>query len=451
MNVVYLHTHDTGRFIQPYGHAIPTPNLMALAREGALFRNCFDAAPTCSPSRAAMLTGMNAHASGMIGLAHRGFSLRDPTQHLAHHLHSHGFETVLCGIQHEIATGQAAALGYERLLSAPATPGAAEMAGATGTGAPHDGAGSRQRPGRRRLSVRAARPAVLSVVRHVLHPSALPGARCRYRPELCAARQPPLPDDPAIRLDMAGFITMARCADACVGIVLDALTASGLADDTLVFFTTDHGIAFPKMKCHLYDSGIGVSLIVRHPGDGQPGQVIDALVSHLDIYPTVCEIAGVPAPPWLEGVSLVPLLDGTSTQVRDEIFAEVTYHAAYEPMRCVRTPRWKYIRYFDDFDFVVKPNIDDGLSKQLLLRHDLAEARHDPTEMLFDLVFDPAERNNLAGRAEYAAVQADLAGRLERWMRETDDPLLRGYVPRPPGARVNLKWALHPNEQEFES
>jgi hypothetical protein len=120
-------------------------------------------------------------------------------------------------------------------------------------------------------------------------------------------------------------------------------------------------------------------------------------------------------------------------------------------MRCVRTTRWKYIRYFDDFELVVQPNIDDGHSKQFLLRHGLAEARHDPAEMLFDLVFDPAERNNLAGRAEYAAVQADLAGRLERWMRETDDPLLRGTVPKPQGARVNLKWALHPNEQEFES
>jgi len=120
-------------------------------------------------------------------------------------------------------------------------------------------------------------------------------------------------------------------------------------------------------------------------------------------------------------------------------------------MRCVRTTRWKYIRYFDDFELVVQPNIDDGYSKQLLLRQGLAEARHDPAEMLFDLVFDPAERNNLASRAEYAVVQADLAGRLERWMRETDDPLLRGYVPRPQGARVNLKWALHPNEQEFES
>ena len=64
-----------------------------------------------------MLTGMNAYASGMIGLAHRGFALKEPTQHLAHHLHRHGFETVLCGIQHEIAAGQVAALGYERMLS----------------------------------------------------------------------------------------------------------------------------------------------------------------------------------------------------------------------------------------------------------------------------------------------------------------------------------------------
>jgi arylsulfatase A-like enzyme len=179
--------------------------------------------------------------------------------------------------------------------------------------------------------------------------------------------------------------------------------------------------------------------------------VIDGLDSHLDIYPTVCEIAGVPAPPWLEGVSLVPLLAGTAAQVRDAVFAEVTYHAAYEPMRCIRTTRWKYIRCFDDFDLIVKPNIDDGHSKQVLLGHGLAEARHDPAEMLFDLVFDPAERDNLAGRAESAAVQADLAGRLERWMRETDDPLLRGTVPRPQGARVNLRGALHPNDQEFES
>ena len=449
MNILYIHTHDTGRFIQPYGYAIPTPNLMALAEEGTLFRNCFDAAPTCSPSRAAMLTGVNAHSSGMIGLAHRGFALKDPSQHLAHYLHDHGFETVLCGIQHEIAAGQAAALGYERIIAAPATPGASEMAGVEGQ--------ARRMMAQDLANARAIAEFLLATHNRPFFLSF--GMFCTHRPFPAPdadidpnyiAVPPPLPDDPTIRLDMAGFITMARCADACAGIVFDALAAAGLAEDTLVCFTTDHGIHFPKMKCHLYDAGIGVALIVRWPGRGRPGQVIDALVSHLDIYPTVCAAAGVPAPAWLEGRSLVPLLEGKTTKVRDELFAEVTYHAAYEPLRCIRTDRYKYIRYFDDFDLTVQPNIDDGYSKQFLLKRGLAEAKHDPVEMLFDLVCDPTERVNLAGSPDHAAIRAELTERLACWMRDTGDPLLAGYVPKPVGARVNLKWALHPNEQEFE-
>ncbi len=451
MNVVYLHTHDTGRFIQPYGYAVPTPNLMALAEKGTLFRNCFDAVPTCSPSRAAMLTGMNAHSCGMIGLAHRGFSLKNPTQHLASHLGRHGFDTVLCGVQHEAAADRVADLGYERILSVDITPGAARPAD------PHE-------QGRRMMERDLAN--ARAVARYLQETHGRPfflsfGMFCTHRPfplpdediqQSYVQPPPPLPDDPSIRLDMAGFLTMARCADTCAGIVLSALADSGLDDDTFVFFTTDHGIPFPMMKCTLYDTGIGVSLIVRFPGNRSRGQVSDALASHLDIFPTVCEIAGVPKPSWLEGTSLMPLLNGETGAVRDAVYAEVTYHAAYEPMRCIRTERWKYIRYFDTFDLVVKPNIDDGYSKQYLLKHGLTEARHDPAEMLFDLCYDPNERHNLAGQpdASRAGVQQDLATRLAQWMHDTDDPLLAGYVPPPAGARVNLKWALHPNEQEFE-
>ena len=76
-NILYLHSHDTGRYVQPYGHAIPTPNLQRLAEQGVLFRQNFCANPTCSPSRACLLTGQYAHSNGMIGLAHRGFSMPD--------------------------------------------------------------------------------------------------------------------------------------------------------------------------------------------------------------------------------------------------------------------------------------------------------------------------------------------------------------------------------------
>jgi len=100
MNILYLHSHDTGRYIQPYGHFVETPNLQRLAEEGVLFRSAFSAAPTCSPSRAALLTGQSPHSCGMLGLAHRGFSLTDYRHHLLHSLREGGFRSVLAGIQH---------------------------------------------------------------------------------------------------------------------------------------------------------------------------------------------------------------------------------------------------------------------------------------------------------------------------------------------------------------
>jgi arylsulfatase A-like enzyme len=99
-NVVYIHSHDTGRYVQPYGHAVSTPNLQALAEDGVLFRNAFCAAPKCSPSRAALLTGLYPHQVGMLGLAHRGFSLNDYNDHVLHRFKAAGYRTALAGVQH---------------------------------------------------------------------------------------------------------------------------------------------------------------------------------------------------------------------------------------------------------------------------------------------------------------------------------------------------------------
>ncbi len=96
-NILYMHSHDTGRYIQPYGCGIPTPNLQTLAEEGVLFRQAFCANPTCSPSRAALLTGSYPHQNGMFGLAHRGWSLDDYSQHLVHTLTAHGYAAALAG------------------------------------------------------------------------------------------------------------------------------------------------------------------------------------------------------------------------------------------------------------------------------------------------------------------------------------------------------------------
>ena len=119
-NILYIHSHDTGRYVQPYGHAIATPRLQRLAEEGVLFRQNFCANPTCSPSRAALLTGCYPHENGMAGLAHRGWALNYYEQHVIHTLRRQGYVSALIGQQHIASpTDQKQAwevIGYDQCL-----------------------------------------------------------------------------------------------------------------------------------------------------------------------------------------------------------------------------------------------------------------------------------------------------------------------------------------------
>jgi arylsulfatase A-like enzyme len=203
-----------------------------------------------------------------------------------------------------------------------------------------------------------------------------------------------------------------------------------------VILTTDHGLPFPGAKATLFDRGLGVSLVVRGPGGFTGGHVSDQMVSHLDIYPTLCDLAGLPHPEGLQGSSLLPLVGGQVDRLHDELFSEITYHAAYEPQRAVRTDRYKLIRRFDSFDGPVLANTDDGPSKDALLELGWDGWATDEWR-LHDLLLDPNEMRNLIAEPAYAAVARDLRRRLERWMAETGDPLLHGPVALPPRGRAN--------------
>jgi arylsulfatase A-like enzyme len=256
----------------------------------------------------------------------------------------------------------------------------------------------------------------------------------------------PLPDTPEIRRMMAGYHESVRRMDEGHGRVLAALERNGLADDTLVLCTTDHGVAFPGMKCHLTDHGMGVYLIMRGPGGFDGGGVSDALVSHVDLFPTICEVAGIDAPSHLQGMSLLPLLGQTGT-VRDEVFAEVNYHAAYNPGRAVRTDRWKLIRQYDpEMTTPVLPNCDESEAKSVWLEHGWAQRPVD-AEQLYDVVFDPNETRNLAVDPAHGQVLEEMRRRLQRWMESTRDPLLKGPVAAPTGARINDKRGASPGDE----
>ena len=227
--------------------------------------------------------------------------------------------------------------------------------------------------------------------------------------------------------------------------MLEALDRNNLADNTLVISTTDHGVSFPLMKCNLNDSGWGVSLIMRGPGGFRGGRVVDSLISHVDLYPTLCELIGISPPSWLEGKSLMPVIRGETTEINEEVFAEVNYHAAYEPKRAVRTQRWKYVRRFGDRHSPVLPNCDDGLSKSLWLKYGWKQ-RVLPEEDLYDLIFDPTEHHNLAADPLYKQTLIEMRKRLASWMGRTNDPLLQGPVAAPVGARINDPDGISPKE-----
>ena len=442
MNIIYMHTHDSGRYFDPYGYAIRTPAIQSLAEKGTVFRQAFSAAPTCSPSRAALLTGMNPHSCGMIGLAHRGFALNDYKKHIVNQLNEEGYDTALCGIQH--VADPVGKIGYGKILDSWDFDMSKDFNFDT---IEYDMSNAEKAAEFIKTKKSDDKPFFLSFGMFNTH-RVFPPVSQDVVPDYL---KPPSPvkDTRENREDFAGYVTSARVVNDCVDIVLKTLQSSGLKEKTIVIFTTDHGIAFPEMKCSLYDTGIGVTLIIDYPGNHMKGSVSDALISHLDIYPTICDMIGLNKPEWLEGESLLPLLEKRKESVREEVFAEVTYHAAYEPMRCIRTERYKLIRRFDSPFPVIPSNSDDCSAKSLLLKSDYHHIGREEY-LLFDLNKDPLERNNLIKVPEYQDILISLKSKLELWMVSTDDPLLAGSVPLPPGAFANQKSCISPNEQLFD-
>jgi arylsulfatase A-like enzyme len=432
-NILYIHSHDTGRYIQPYGHPVSTPNLQKFAEQGVLFRQAFCASPTCSPSRASLLTGQCAHSNGMLGLAHRGFTLQDYSQHLIHTLRKAGYLSALAGMQH-IANAFAEpwkAIGYDLFLGD--TRGGDDRTGETPPPFLRAALDFLDRP--------PSQPFFLSVgfeETHRKYPPLPPGLNPGY-----TLPPSPLPDTAEVRQDMARYKISAQNLDRKMGAVFDSLEWNGLAENTLVICTTDHGIAFPGMKCNLTAHGIGVMLILRGPGGFSGGEVLDSLVSHIDIYPTICDLIGIPRPDWLQGVSLLPLVRGEASEVREAVFAEVNYHAAYEPMRSVRTKRWSYIRRYEVLPHPVLPNCDNSPSKRLWMEHGWQELPPAP-EALYDLIFDPNETNNLIDHPRCSEAAQEMRNRLENWLQSTQDPILQGHVPAPPGAILDDVNAISP-------
>ena len=432
-NILLVHCHDLGQFLHCYGvKTVQTPNLDRLAAEGVRFSKSFCTNPGCSPSRASIFTGRWPHSNGVMGLCHGNFAwdLNPDERHMAQILHDAGYTTAAVGVIHETAA-DFKRCGYERYLR----PASAKPATDAAIALLHE---FRDKPGKPFfLCVGFIEPHRLAY-REPDWPGALPGDNSfpgpTLKPDSSLGVEIPgyLRDTPGTRREMAGLQGGVRHVDTQFGRLMAALKESGLESNTLLVFTTDHGIAMPRAKCALYEPGVEVALLLRLPTrKGWYGGVVHPeMISNIDYLPTLLELAGVPIPGNVQGRSFAPLLDGKPYQAHEEIFTELTYHNYYDPRRAIRTHTHKLIVNFSTAPAFMDPSQCWRPPSDVVVPQNDAVSFHPDVE-LYDLHKDPWEHNDVAGQPEYASVRESLLKRLHQHLVETKDPILQGAVTSP--------------------
>ena len=422
-NIVWIVVDDMSANFSAYGETlIKTPHVDRLARDGTLFRKAFVTAPVCSPCRSALITGMYQTSIG----AH-------------HHRSGRGTEKIHLpdGVVPVPVLFQKA--GYFTAIGGPLVKGkdlAKTDYNFEWDRTCYDGNDwSGRKPGQ---------PFFMQVQLH--------GGKYRegrnwsetVRTALGSATSPDAvqlppyyPRDRVLLEDWANYLDAVRYTDQQVGDVISRLEKEGILDQTVVIFTTDHGISHARGKQFLYDEGIHVPLIIRGPGI-EKGVVRDDLVEHIDLSATSLALAGIPRPNKIQGQDL--FAPGGSK--RDAVFAaRDRCDETVEHLRSVRTAEFKYIRNgypdrphlqpnaYKDAKPIVKRLRELHEQHQLTrLQEQLLFSATRPKEELYDLKADPFEINNLAASPEYASTLRKLRERLDQWILETDD---HGRRPEP--------------------
>lgn len=412
-NILMIISHDTGRYLGSYGRNIDTPELNDLAEKGVQFNNYFCTQPQCSPSRGSILTGMYGHNHGMLGLAHMGYSMKKDIATIPYEMSSIGYETWLFGFFHESIDGKfdGEKLGYQRVVEVP-------------DNAAKDVTNKVVEFLQKKSKSRNASPFYASVGFEETH-----RPFDHFEPVPIEEVEVPdyLPDTPEVRKDLAQFYGSVKELDKNIGRIKRSLSETGLLDNTLLIYTTDHGIAFPRAKGTLFDAGLETALIMKLPkGMKNDGRVVNDLICNIDLMPTLIDLVGGDVPESTDGFSFLPILNDEPFDSRTEFFCELTWHDRYHPMRGLRTNKYKYIRNFEDGPKVYLPfDIHQSLSGQVVRKDYYVP---NTSEELYDLENDPFEQLNLVDDEKYIEILRDCRAKVQRWMEESDDPLLEGKV-----------------------
>ena len=415
-NMLWITSEDNSPYLGCYGDPLAhTPYLDRLAAEGVRYRYAFANAPVCSSARTTLITGMYACS---LGAQHHRSRVRIPEGFRLYpeHLRRAGYYCT-----------NNSKTDYN--LSNP--------------GKPWDESSPRahyknRAPGQPFFAVFNLTTSHESQVA----PKANKDLRSFRVPPEKVVLPPYHPDTPEIRLDWANYYDQMTLMDAQAGALLAELDAAGLAEDTIVFYYSDHGGALPRGKRNLHDSGTRVPLIVRFPrkwahlAPAPPGAWVDQLVSFVDLPATVLSLAGVPIPAHYEGRAF---LGGQKAAPRQHVFLyRGRMDERYDTARAVRDRQFRYVRNYSphrpwgqhySYPFQVLPSMRSWYAAYEAGKCDAVQARYwgpKPAEELYDVAADPFEVRNLAAEPEHAGRLAQMRRTLRQEMIDTRDT---GFIP----------------------
>lgn len=413
-NILWITSEDNSPYLGCYGDPLAhTPHLDRLAAQGVRYRHAFANAPVCSTARTTLITGMYASSLGV--QHHRSrVAIPESFQLYPEHLRAAGY---FCSNNSKTDYNVASA----RNLWNESSP-------------------------RAHFKNRAPGQPFFAVFNFTTsHESqvAPKGGKTTFRvPPEKIVLPPYHPDTPDIRRDWANYYDQMTLMDEQVGKLLAELEQAGLADETIVFYYSDHGGALPRSKRNLHDSGTRVPLILRFPpkwahlAPAKPGEWVNDLVSFVDFPPTIFSLCGVPIPAHYEGR---PFLGEKKVAPREHVFLlRGRMDERYDTIRAVRDAEFRYVRNYAphrpwgqhySYPFQVQPSMRSWFAEFTAGRCNEAQAAYwkpKPGEEFYQLADDPFEIRNRIAEPPPAARVAKLRAALRTEILKTRDT---GFIP----------------------
>ncbi len=437
LNILLITADDLNKnSVGAFGSVVPniTPNIDKLASQGVRFKNGHVNVAVCQPSRGILATGKYSHNSGIEGFFHTKKEIPDVVTTLK----INGYYTGILGkVKHsspkELTPWDFQLdmndLGMGRNKERYYTEAKNIIKNAKQAGKPFYMMANSHDP-HRPFAFTKQEEIWMSHGNEILKPS-------RVYNESEVSVPGFLPELPLVRKEIAQYFNSVRRLDDTVGRILDVLEEEGVADNTIVMFLSDNGMAFPFSKTNCYLQSTNTPWIVRWPGKVTPNTInTKDFISAIDFFPTVLEAAGLQTPDGIDGTSFVSTLLGKKQKGRNKVFTQFfeTFAKRQFPMRCIQDIKYGYIfnawsdgetkfRNESQNGYTYKAMVEAGKTNpKIAARVKLFDNRE--VEEFYDFENDPNALHNLIKDPEYTEIINKYRIDMELWMEKVNDPAL---------------------------